>query len=295
MHTKTKPADLFFLRCKVDGLRKRTIETYERVLSSFESHLNKGVEEVTESDLRGYFFSLNDRGLSPTTIAIYYRHLKAYLNFLVKEGVIEKNPISQVAKPRIPRQFPYVLEEHQVEALLNVAGKRKTFEGIRDYAILLTFLDCGLRLSELRGLNISDVNLSNRSIQVKGKGGKERVVFMGAKLTKALHKYLEMRGYKPYQEALFITRSEGRISIRQIADIITKIARKAKIEGVRMSPHTLRHTFATSYIRNGGDPFSLQKLLGHSSMEIVMVYVHAVGKNLREAHARYSPIDNLDR
>lgn len=296
MLLKTKAVEMFYLRCKVDGLSPKTILNYEKVLSSFERFLGDlPLKEVTTTLLRAYFFELKGRNLRPASLATHYRNLKVFFSFLVREGIFEKNPIDGINKPRLPSQFPHVLEEHQVQALLKVAKKRRSFEGVRDYTILLAFLDTGIRRGELLGLDTRDADLSNRSLKVRGKGSKERTVYFGRKLAKALHKYFEARGYKPCEEALFITRSGERLKERNINQMIERLEKRAKIDGVRVSPHAFRHTFATSYIRNGGDPFTLQRLLGHSDIKTVMIYVHMVGRDLKEAHARYSPIDNMDR
>ena len=117
---------------------------------------------------------------------------------------------------------------------------------------------------------------------------------MGKKLQQALYKRLKVRGCQAYEEAVFITEEEDRLKSWNVNQILQRPAEKAKITGVRCSPHTLRHTFATNYIRNGGDPFSLQQLLGHSDIKTCMIYVHMAGVALREAHAKFSPVDRME-
>jgi len=193
----------------------------------------------------------------------------------------------------VPRQYPFVLSELQVRALLK-AVPHKTWKGKRAWAILLTFLDGMLRVDELVNVELSDVNFQAQSIRVRhGKGDKERIVYMGRRLTRAIYEWLQVRGYQPGDERLFVTKNFYKLDDRSVQRIIKRLAKKANIEGVRCSPHTLRHTGATLFIRYGGDPFSLQRLLGHSDISTTMIYVHMTGTALREAHAKASPVDRL--
>lgn len=283
--------ELFELRNKVDGLSAHTQRNYSYVLRRFQTWFGDKTE-VDTNVLRAYFLMLQDENLSLPTLATHHRGLKTFFGFLVKEGHMDKNPVEGIRKPKIDKLYPYVLENAQFQALLK-APNRSTFEGLRNYTMLLTFLDTGLRVTELTKLNMQDLNLSNRSLTVVGKGNKERTVYMGRNVTKALSKYLTRRGFHPYEDAVFVTRAGDRLNARNVHQIVARLGKRAGITGVRCSPHTLRHTFATVYIRNGGDPFSLQRLLGHADIQTVMVYVHMVGKDLREAQAKYSPMDRL--
>jgi len=291
--------EVFFLRCKVEGLSAKTIRGYEYVLKSLSRFLaeNSWGPELPLADLdhhflREYFLALQARGLSKVSIATHHRSLKAIFGFLVKESNLKENPMLKISPPKTPKQFPHYLEEHQVKALLE-APRQGTYEGLRNYAIMLTFLDTGIRLNELTKLNLKDINLTNRSLRVVGKGEKTRDVFMGRKVVKVLHRWIQKRGYPAYEEGLFVSQLGERLSDSHIEHLVHRLAIKAGITGVRCSPHTLRHTFATNYIRNGGDPFSLQQLLGHSDIKTVMIYVHMGGTALREAHAKFSPVDRM--
>ena len=175
------------------------------------------------------------------------------------------------------------------------ACNKATWEGFRNYVILLTFLDTGIRLSELLSLTLKDINLNKRSLLIHGKGGKDREVYMGKTLTKEFNKWIKKRGYFPYEDKVFITRQGYGLKKRGLSQIIERLAGKAPIQGVRCSAHTLRHTFATNFIRNGGDVFSLQKILGHSDIQTCMIYVHMGGKQLQEAQLRFSPVDRMNR
>ncbi|NLJ38876.1 MAG: tyrosine-type recombinase/integrase [Candidatus Atribacteria bacterium] len=175
------------------------------------------------------------------------------------------------------------------------ACDKTTWEGFRNYLILLVFLDTGIRLSELLSLTMREVNINKRSLLIHGKGGKDREVYMGKTVAKELNRWVKKRGVFPYEDKLFITNQGLGLKKRGLCQIIERLAKKAKIQGVRCSAHTLRHTFATNFIRNGGDVFSLQKLLGHSDIQTCMIYVHMGGKQLQEAQLQFSPVDRMYR
>lgn len=291
--------DLFFLKAKVEGLLSKTIRNYNYVLDSFadwfsgaEAGRNAEIESIDHHLIRKYLLVLQEKNLSKATLATHHRILRVFFNFLKREGFIDHSPLEKITAPRLPKQYPYILEEHQVKALIKVP-ELNTFAGLRNYVILLTFFDTGIRLGELVRLNLQDVNLMNRSLRVTGKGEKTREVFMGRKLVKAMHRWIQKRGFTPYEEALFTSHRGERLTADYTEHLVNRLGRKAGITGVRCSPHTLRHTFSTNYIRNGGDPFSLQQLLGHSDIKTVMIYVHMAGVALREAHAKYSPVDRM--
>jgi site-specific recombinase XerD len=220
------------------------------------------------------------------------RAIRCFYSFLAREEIIETNPMARVEIPKVPMRYPEVLSESQMKALLK-ACPRRTITGIRNYAIVLTFIDTGIRLSELINLDLEDVDLRSRTIRIRnGKGGKERQVFVGRKLFHALRKWLDVRGFSLPSNALFVSSTSGdRLDKRNVARILERLGKKAGVP--RVHPHLLRHSFATHYIMNGGDPFTLQRLLGHSSIKTTMIYVNMAGASLRENHAKASPGDRL--
>lgn len=293
--TLSRAVEAFRLMAIAEGQSKKTLALYRYVFDSFGKWY--GQEElcgITANQLRGYLAYLaGEKNYKPNSVHVCFRCLRTFFNFLAREGLLEDNPIKLIKPPRLPKAFPFVLSEIQVQGLLKAPDKN-SWAGLRNYVMLLTFLDTGLRLSELINLELKDLDLTSRSLRViGGKGNKTREIFMGKTLQKALVKWLKTRGFFPYEEALFPTQKGERFKPRQLLQIIHRLAKKAGISGVRCSPHTLRHTFATNYIRNGGDPFSLQQLLGHSDIKTVMIYVHMGGTALREAHAKFSPVDRM--
>ncbi len=279
----------FLLSGRVEGKKSSTLKWYKEYLTPFVRFLDR--EGLNQATLRKYVNSLFDR-LKVVTVDTHVRAIKAFLNFLYREGYLEENFASTLKRPRLPKQFPHILNDEQVMSLLKAPNK-KTWAGFRNYVMLLTFLDTGIRLSELLTLTLDRVDLVRGSLTVTGKGEKEREVYMGKTLKKAMARWLKLRGFHPYEDRVFITQDGRPLKKRGVEQIIRRLAQKAGIEGVRCSPHTLRHTFATNYIRNGGDVFTLQRLLGHSNIETCMVYVHMGGKQLREAMLKYSPMDRL--
>ncbi len=280
---------------RADGRSRKTLAIYEDAFKSFDRFVgNTGIAitEIKAATIRAYLAHLMDRGLRNTTLSIHLKELKAFFNWLYHEGVVATNPVEHIKPIRTPKSFPFILSEDQVVALLK-APNRSAWHGFRDYTMLLCFVDVGLRLSELISLRLQDVSLPQRSLKLHGKGAKDRICFMGARLSKAMRKWIEWRGYKPYSEEVFITRSGDKLKPRWVQQIVSRLGVKTGIKGTRVSPHTLRHTAATLAVRNGLDVFSLQRLFGWEKVDTAMRYVHMAGTALREAHAKASPVDRL--
>jgi len=237
--------------------------------------------------------SMLEKDLSRATIRVRMRSVRCFCNFLEREGIVQVSPMVGVEIPRVPLCYPEILSADQIARFLK-RSNRTNWTGVRNHVILLTFLDTGVRLGELIRLNLADLDLRNLALRVRyGKGGKERYVFVGRSLCRAMRKWLDIRGDYSPELPLFMTRDGTRLSHRNVERIVERLAKKAGLDGVRVTPHILRHTFATHYIKNGGDPFSLQRILGHSDIKTTMIYVNLAGVGLREAHAKASPVDRL--
>lgn len=285
--------DDFIFVSQVNGKKGKTISWYKEMLKPFVQEIT--LEGLNILSLRKYIASLRDRGLKPASIDGHIRAIKVFLNFLYEEGYLDENLAKKLKRQKLPFQYPYVLSDEQVNDLLKACDK-KTWEEFRNYVIVLTFLDTGIRLSELVNLTLQDINLNKKSILIRdGKGGKDREVYMGRTLFREMGKWLKMRGYFSYEDRIFITRQGYPLKRRTLEKIIERLGKKAGIKGVRCSPHTLRHTFATNFIRNGGDVFTLQKILGHSDISTCMIYVHMGGRQIQEAMMKFSPVDRIER
>lgn len=294
--TMDEATSLFITYCKAKGLALRTLETYSaslRGLRGFLERSNLGVSIPGPAGLRAYIASLLDAELARSSVAIHARSLSVFFGFLTREGFLSANPMDAVTVPRIPPTYPKVLDASQMRRLIAACGRTSWTER-RSRAIVITFLDTGIRLGELIRCDLRDADLVTRTLHIRaGKGGKERQVFMGSVLFKALRQWIEVRGIVCDSEALFTTRQGERLDQRNVERIVERIALRAGLDDVRVTPHALRHSFATQYVTNGGDPFSLQRILGHSDIKTTMIYVNLSGLGLREAHAKASPVDRL--
>ena len=289
-------ATAFGLYCRSKGLAERTLETYSYALQCLRRHLSPNGASPpipATQELRGFIAAMLEKGLARGTIRIRMRAIRAFSNYLEREGVVATSPMQGVQIPKVPASYPEIITKDQARKLLR-AARRHTWTGKRNAAMLSTFLDTGLRLSELVALNLEDVDLRTLTIRVRsGKGDKERHVYMGRALARALRRWLDVRGFPEGGTPFFLTRDGNRLDLRNVERIVERIVQRARLGGVHITPHILRHTFATHYIQNGGDPFSLQRILGHSDIKTTMIYVNLAGVGLREAHAKASPVDRL--
>ncbi|GAG37852.1 unnamed protein product, partial [marine sediment metagenome] len=200
-----------------------------------------------------------DRQLSGHAINCYLRAIRAFWSWLIRDEIILSSPFAKVRIPKPPKKVIPTFSESQLQALLGMIHT-STPIGFRDWSIILMLLDTGIRASELVGLTVKNVNLDDGIVKVNGKGTKERIVPIGARVQRAIWKYLQHHRPQPANplcDNLFLTRNGEPITVNRLETIIENYGRKAGIEGIRCSPHTFRHTFAISYLRNGGDVFSL--------------------------------------
>lgn len=292
----TSARELFFLRCRSKNLSDHSLAWYKNILAGFLEFM-KGVgaanpREATPNMVRAYLDHLRERGLSSVTINRTYGALRCFFRYLSQERVIPATPFSLIEKPKMERKLIRPLDMDQVRLLL-VQPKTKTYAGFRNWVMMLMMLDTGLRLSEALGLRRDKIDWQGNRVYVLGKGDKERAVPFGTAVKKALWDYAQWRGDVAGQEIFFLDQFGGQICSRHFQIMLKRYGKAGKIEGVRVSPHTLRHTFATQYILNGGDAFSLQAMLGHSTLEMVKLYVRLANRDVALQHQRYSPIDKL--
>jgi site-specific recombinase XerD len=242
------------------------------------------------------FNHCQDRGLSGHTINCYLRSLRIFFSWLVSENLIETNPFDRVKIPRPPRKVIPTFSDSQIRELLSAIDTR-TAEGYRDYAIILTLLDTGLRVSELCSLRLDNLWLGEGMLKVLGKGNKERLIPIGKQIQRLLWRYINRYRSEPAganRDFLFLTREGKPLTKDRMEKIVNYYGRKAGLKGVRCSPHTLRHSAAIRFLRNGGGVFSLQRMLGHSSLEMTRRYCELTDIDVKRAHMTASPVDNLD-
>ena len=207
--------------------------------------------------------------------------------------MIVSNPMELVERPRRERTLIRPMSLEQAAKLLEMPDARTT-DGLRDRAMMMLMLDSGLRISELLSLEAGRVDWMTGTATVMGKGRKERAVPFSARTAQTLLEYARARSQRPAKAPqLFLGRTGKPVCRSKARKLILRYGRAAGIEGVRLSPHTLRHTFAVLYVRNGGDSFSLQEILGHSTLEMTRQYVNLARRDVAEQHKKFSPMEAL--
>jgi site-specific recombinase XerD len=287
--------DAFLWAKRVKGLSAKTLQHYEIVLTQFwQSHECQSPLTCTSAHVTAYVAWLQRRGVRSTTIAPRLLVLKSFFNWLRAEGLRQDNPAASVqVKPAQPLPKT-VTETHFLQAISVLNPNR--FEDLRWLALFVVAYDTGARLSELLNLRVGDLDLINRMAKILGKGGKERVVFFGQKTAQILRRYLTARMVRENRtlspdDLVFVTLNNNPIPKPTVCKVWHRAQKKA---GLMPLPfHGLRHGFARRWLLNKGDAFSLQLILGHSSPETTRRYVTLWGSDLKEIHARVSPIDSL--
>lgn len=290
-----RASEAFRLRCRAQNLSPLTVGWYAQILGLFGRFLEAQevtlIREVTPDLIRRYLDDLRSRN-SSGTIARTYGGLRCFFGFLSRERLIPASPFTLVEKPRMERKLVHPLSIEQARLLLS-APNQKRFIGQRIWTMMILILDTGLRLGEVISLRVDRVDFEAGVLRVMGKGNKEREVPFGSTSKQALWNYILRRGDIPGQDLVFVNQYGDRLCRRWVDRAFKALGEKVGIKGVRVSPHTLRHTFATQYVMNGGDAFSLQQILGHTTLDMVKVYVGLANRDVALLHQRFSPIDRM--
>lgn len=287
--------NLFRIRCEGQNLAPGTLYLYKTHLAMWTRWArSKGLEpaSVTPTAIRAYLRSLKARGLKDNTVDCVYRILKTFWRFLVREEAVEHDPMARVERPRREQRLLKVFTEEQVRQLLDAIGCKSDF-GKRDYALILLLADTGLRLMEALSLKRQDVDLERCVVTVCGKGRKERLVPFGQAARRALVRWIRIWDQVAGGEDLWISKVGSRINKRPFQERLAGYGRKAGLQGVRCSAHTFRHFFAVTYLRNGGDVLTLQRILGHSTLDMTRVYARMADSDVLRAHRAASPLDRM--
>src|SRR6185369_15920654 len=253
--------------------------------------VNERGEDVSAQDIDQLLLRRYLAGLSTSTkkssIGRKLAAIRSFFRFLLRRGAIAKNPAELVATPKKEQRLPFHLDIDQATTLMETPDDDQKY-ALRDRAILELFYSSGLRVSELTGLNVGELDLAAGMARVTGKGGKERIVPVGSRALEALQKYLEWRNDDAAKGALFLNTRGGRINRRSVARIVdTHVMRIAAFK--RISPHTLRHTFATHMLEGGADLRAIQELLGHASLSTTQKYTHVSIDHLMEVYDKAHP------
>lgn len=267
-----------------------TITNYTVDLEAFTRFLaNRDISSVDHLFLRRFLADMRQKNYAKRTIARKLASLRTFFKFLYREGHIKINPITAVSTPKLDRRLPVVLDENNVTKLIQAPDTAEP-AGLRDRAILETLYSTGIRVSELVGLDDDDVDFISGVIKVLGKGRKERLTPIGDMALGAIRKYIESKSDRMIREkrAVFLNKSGRRLTDRSVRRIVDKYIKLASIQ-VHISPHSLRHSFATHLLDRGADLRSVQELLGHMNLSTTQIYTHVTMERLREAYDKAHP------
>lgn len=273
----------------------RTIDNYRRALGCFRCDQGDrfpGWRALNADDFRLWLFELMKAGLARSTIRLRFSALRSFYKYLVLRRGLARNPLAEVQLPKPEKKLPVVLTRSQIDELLDAPLKAPLHPQtppwlpLRDAAILELFYSCGLRISELRSLEVGDIDFIGESLRVTGKGSKERVVPVGGPALAALQRYRREAGVS--SGPLFLSKRRTRITQQAIDQLLKKYLKLSSIP-FDISPHKLRHSFATHLLDAGADLRSVQALLGHASLSTTQIYTHVTRERLREAYDQSHP------
>ena len=273
-----------------------TLRSYEDDLGLFARYLEENKAEGTDPlrvdslRLRRYAAWLSGRGYAATTIARRLACLRSFYRYLRRQGQVSADPASGLRNPKQPRRLPRLLKVDDVIRLLEAIAVDTVF-GVRDRALLETLYGGGLRVSELVGLNVEDIDFESELVRVRGKGRRERLSPVGPMAMEWMRRYLPLRQpHRSPEPALFLNRYGARLSARSVGRFLEDHLARAGLNSSAASPHTLRHSFATHLLDRGADLRSVQELLGHRNLTTTQIYTHVTRDRLlhiyQEAHPR---------
>jgi len=273
------------------GASQHTLRAYKRDLEEFSAFVKKRPEEIELIDVRGFIARQIKDGLNKATAGRRLASVRSFLSFLKKEGYVKSNPAKLVPTPKTQRLLPKFLTVDDIFSLVEKPGNIG-FIHARDRAILELLYSSGLRVSEVAGLNVEDINTKEGLVKVRGKGKKERILPVGSKAIDAMKSYLvEKILLKKKDRAMFLNRRGIKLSERGIRRIVVKYAKMVGISG-QIGPHTLRHTFASHLLQSGADLRVIQELLGHSSLSTTQKYTHLDVTHLMDIYDKAHPLSH---
>ncbi|MGC8842953.1 MAG: tyrosine recombinase XerC [bacterium] len=276
---------------EIKGFSPHTLKAYNEDLLQFADFAKEREVfdwgKVDVSLIRAFIGTLQENKYSRRSIARKLSSLRSLYKFLVRNGNLKKNVMLVVSSPRLRRALPRFLKVKDIEAMITSTDDDAL--GIRNRALIEILYSTGMRVSEIASLKVEDVRNEGEEVRIKGKRGKERIVFLGKKAREALRDYLSnsrpLLEKKP-NEALFLNRFGGKLSVRGIHKIVSKLA---KLSALYASPHTIRHSFATHLLERGADLRAVQELLGHSSLATTQIYTHLTVEKLKEIYKKAHP------
>jgi integrase/recombinase XerD len=281
------------------GAAVHTLDAYRRDLLDYAGFLRKrgrALNNGSAADIRAYLTALSNAGLKASTQARRLSAMRQLHRFLLDEDIRTDDPTSAIESPKRARPLPKIVSEAQTQALIDAAASLEGAEAVRLLCIIELLYASGLRVSELVTLPLAAITGERRMIMVKGKGGRERLVPLGAPARESIKAYLTVRArFLPRQENaqrfLFPSRgAEGHLTRRRVAQLLKDLAIKAGVDPKKLSPHVLRHAFATHLVSHGADLRSVQQLLGHADIATTEIYTHVESERLRKLVAEKHPL-----
>ncbi|MFT8322316.1 MAG: site-specific tyrosine recombinase XerD [Bacillus sp. (in: firmicutes)] len=278
------------------GLAKNTLVSYERDLKGYHKYIktmeNCSIQQINRSHIMHFLAFLKDQGKSSKTIARHIASIRAFHQFLLRDGVLQQDPTVHIETPHAERTLPKVLSMQDVERLLE-SPKVHDHYGKRDKAMLEMLYATGIRVSELISLNVEDVHMTMGFVRCIGKGNKERIIPIGGAATKALQLYLDegrlLFIHKNKNEtALFLNHHGNRLTRQGFWKILKRLGKEAQINK-EITPHTLRHSFATHLLENGADLRAVQEMLGHADISTTQIYTHVTKTRLKDVYTKFHP------
>jgi tyrosine recombinase XerC len=270
-----------------------TIDNYRRDLNNYCDYLNKNnisYKKITKLEILDYLKYLDDIKLNNKSISRHLSSLRSFYNYLVEIKELDSNIFKRIKNPKVEKKLPNYLNIIEVEDIINEIPI-KTKEDIRNKCIFELLYSTGIRVSEASDLKYKDIDKNSMSIRIFGKGSKERIVYYGEVFSDTLNKYLQVRDkflINGNIDYLFINKNGNKLSRQSIEGIINKIIKNSSVNH-KISPHVLRHTFATHLLDNGADLRSVQELLGHENLNTTEIYTHISNERLRNAYLKYHP------
>jgi site-specific recombinase XerD len=268
----------YILDCEYRELSKDTIRGIKATCKRLVEWTQAG-----GTNHRDFFHEMRQRGIHPNTERAHYNRLRVFYKFAVKEGYIDASPLDDLVPPKEQKDQIQPFTPQQISLLLSTSNAKYV-------SIMLFLLDTGIRVNELCDLTCGDVDLQERRCKIRGKGNKLRMVYFGTRVGRMISKRVIT---SDADTPLFASPSGGKMLRGTVSDRIRAIGQAAKIQGVRCSPHTFRHTFAIMFLRNGGNVFALKELMGHADLKTTMRYVAIAEADLADQHKRFSPADSL--
>jgi integrase/recombinase XerC len=268
---------------------RHTVLNYSLDLKRFAGLVgDKGIDSVDYLFMRQFLSGLRHSGISKASIARMLSTLRSFFRFLVREGFVKTSPVSGITIPKKDKKLPQFMQEEEVSKLIDAPAA--DMQGLRDRAILETLYGTGMRVSELVGMDMDKCDLIGGVIRVYGKGKKERIAPIGQKASEAISRYINASRYMrgPQSRAVFLNRNGGRLADRSVRGVVGRYIKKVSLKN-NISPHTLRHSFATHLMNRGADLRSVQELLGHASLSTTQIYTHVSTDRMKQAYQKAHP------